>query len=312
MISLQYKFSIKEITLYLLLPSGIFFLIPYSESLFFLFSVLLLISLDKRKLVMLFISMFLSCITRPLFSIYLVSVSILALFFIKEKKFKLQSFTIMSIAIIFALLFVTVYYHHLTGEWFGYIFKQKNWGNHLQIPKTPFNSPGSYFPLISTDGISLYIGIFSLIFILYFLKNNKTIKLNNSLIFSLLYLWGISLSVLMFRGGSLYSLNRFVFSSVFVLIFLNYHQNIQLSQKFLGVIFITNILFWFLFGSYVHIQAFLNYLIPNIVIIIFLLNFTNIKLDTKLKNFSYAFLILLLLILKVTFLQMYLKNEWVA
>ena len=79
--------------------------------------------------------------------------------------------------------------------------------------------------------------------------------------------------VLIFRGGSLFSLNRFVFAVPFIFLVVKYYLDgsFNFSSKQILFIFILFLFYWLLFGSYVHIQAFLKYVLISIYLLLFFL-----------------------------------------
>jgi hypothetical protein len=187
---------------------------------------------------------------------------------------------------------------------------QQGWGNHLQLPMLPFTTWGGNM-IVRLDGIALIFGVLSGVFLLIYILNLKVFKLSvlpKEIILSLAYIGGITLMVLIFRGGSLFSLNRFVFASPFILIVINYFLSIDifLSKKQLFLIFLLIVLYWLMFGSYVHIQAFLKYFFVSFyVIAFFMIKSKNIKLS----KFSYIVLILLNFTFQLVFFTHFLMTK---
>ena len=111
-----------------------------------------------------------------------------------------------------------------TGEWFKFFEAQKHWGNFLQIPRFPLTSWAGGF-IVRLDGFAFLIGIILggfLLGLIFKLKQFRNTIIPSEVIFSLAYLGGITLIVLLFRGGSLFSLNRFIFATPFIIVAFNF------------------------------------------------------------------------------------------
>ena len=313
----EFKFSHKEILICLTIPSLIFFYLPFSESLFFLGSTIILIGLKNRKLYLLLTGLFLSSLTRPAFLIFIPAL-ILTEIFAPEQKIPYQrriGFLMMALLTMALGTLLVAYIQYLdTGEWFKFLGVQKGWGNHLQIPKLPLTSwAGGY--IVRLDGSAFFVGSAAGIFTLLWLIKVKflsKIEMPKEVFFSLAYIGGITLSVLIFRGGSLFSLNRFVFATAFMVIAFHFFYNSlpafnsrQLFFIFLGIM----IFFIILFQSWSHIQTFLKFLFLSFYV------FLPFTLKSKVKWVSQAGFMLLLLLNIFFLLSLYLRfldGGWIA
>ena len=143
------------------------------------------------------------------------------------------------------------------------------------------------------------------------LKWVKDTVLPKEVIFSLAYLGGITIAVLLFRGGSLFSLNRFVFATPFIIVVLNYwiKQQFNLKIKKLLLIFGLIFIFWFLFGSYVHIQQIIKFgLLSLYATLIFAL-----KSDKEIiRKYSLILLIIINFSFQIIFYIRFLNGDWVG
>jgi hypothetical protein len=303
---------VELILMYLSIPSFIFFFLPYSESLFFLCSVIIILGLKNNKDSLVYIGLFLSVLSRPAFTILIPALIITELLSKRAGKIYLRIGFYLLISLL-GLLLVGVIQFYDTGEWFKFFSAQKGWGNQLQIPKLPLTSWAGGF-IVRTDGFAFLIGVLAggyLSALILKLKWIQGMRPPREVIFSLAYLGGITLSVLLFRGGSLFSLNRFVFATPFIIVALNYWitQQFDLKIKKLLLIFGLIFIFWLLFGSYVHIQQIMKYgLLSLYAILIFAL-----KSDKAIiAKYSQILLIIINLTFQTIFYFRFLNGEWVG
>ena len=124
------------------------------------------------------------------------------------------------------------------------------------------------------DGVAFIFGLISgVCLVLYILRVNflKAKSIPKDVILSLAYLGGITLTVFLFRGGALFSLNRFLFATPFIIMAVNYFlkQNFSFSNRKLILILFILIIYWLSFASYVHIQAFLKYFAVSVYVLLF-------------------------------------------
>lgn len=302
-----------SIFLYLSVPSFIFFFLPYTESLFFLSSTLILLGLAQEKRNLLLIGLFFAACTRPAFTVFIPALFIVE--YLAKHSFKQKVLNLLAYVAITGLgLFSALYVQFRdTGEWFLTFKVQEKWGNHLQIPSLPLRSWAAGIPT-RLDGLALLIGLCCALFLLLKLikvKPLRTIEIPKEVVFSLAYLSGMSLIVLIFRGGSLFSLNRFIFATPFILIALNYfiQSRFVTQTRHIVIAFFVITAYWLLFNSFVHIQAFLKF--GSITLIPLLL------LSIKHKNAVFGKYALYLLILINIFFQLFLfarfmNGEWVG
>ena len=304
--------GVKEILMYLSIPSFVFFYLPYSESIFFLCSLIIILGLKNNKNYLVYIGLFLSILSRPAFTVFIPALIITQLLYRNKEKISLTIGFYLLVSIL-GIISVGIIQFYDSGEWFKFFSEQKNWGNHLQIPKLPLTSWAGGF-IVRTDGFAFLIGILSGSFLSALILKLKWVKdtvLPKEVIFSLAYLGGITIAVLLFRGGSLFSLNRFVFATPFIIVVLNYwiKQQFNLKIKKLLLIFGLIFIFWFLFGSYVHIQEIIKFgLLSLYATLIFAL-----KSDKEIiKKYSLILLIIINFSFQIIFYIRFLNGDWVG
>ncbi|MBL7900017.1 MAG: hypothetical protein JNJ99_15865 [Crocinitomicaceae bacterium] len=199
--------------------------------------------------------------------------------------------------------------------WFEFFEAQKLWGNELQVPVLPIRSWAGGF-ITRLDGVALLIGLISAVVAVSWLiqkfYRKKPVVTDQAIIFSVFYLAGISLMVLLFRGGSLFSLNRFVFATPFFILFIKYLGNeFMINKKYLFFIgsFVALTAYWLLFFSFVHVQAFLKYELVSIFFL-FIIYFIN---KNRFEPRIYQLLgVLILVELQIYLMLRFLSGEWVA
>lgn len=306
------KLSVLEILTYISIPSFIFFYLPYTESLFFLSSTLLLLGLKYDKIPLVCMGLLLATLSRPAFTIFIPAIVITELASENRNKIWIRLGIYFSVTLVGVLAVGLIQYLD-TGEWFKFFSVQKGWGNELQIPKLPLTSWAGGF-VVRLDGAALLIGMLAGLALSAFLlklKAFRKISLPKEVIFSLAYLGGISLSVLIFRGGSLFSLNRFVFAAPFIIVAFNFwlKQSFHFNTKQLTYIFGVIFLFWLLFDSYVHIQNLLKFLFLTLYVsLIFIVKSDKIYV----RRISTILLILLNISFQVILYVRFLHGYWVG
>lgn len=301
-----------EIVLYLSIPSFIFFYLPYSESIFFFCSTAILFGLKDKKYYLIYLGLFFAILARPAFTIFIPALIITELCSEFRTKIFLRIAIYIGISMLGIFTVIMIQYFD-TGEWFKFFEAQKYWGNTLQIPHLPLTSWAGGF-IVRLDGFAFLLGAISggfLLGIIFKVKQLRKIKFPAEVVFSLAYLGGITLIVLLFRGGSLFSLNRFIFATPFIIVALNFwiKSDFFISKKQLLSIFGIIFIFWLLFGSYVHLQLMLKYLLVTLYAILIFSLKSELHFIRKISLFALIFLGFAFQI--VLFIR-FLSGVWVA
>jgi hypothetical protein len=256
--------------------------------------------------------LFFSILARPAFTVFIPAIIIAELLY----KGRAKIYPRIGIHILLTLVgltLVSIIQYRDTGEWFKFFSAQKGWGNELQIPKLPLTSWAGGF-IVRLDGFAFLIGVIAgsyLLGLILKLKRFRESIVPKEVVFSLAYLGGITLSVLIFRGGSLFSLNRFVFATPFILVVLNYWITEKLHFKNKQLLFIFGLIFtfWLLFGSYVHIQQILKFTLLSLYAILLFA----IKSDNqRTSKLSYGILIFTNVVFQIIFYLRFLTGDWVG
>jgi hypothetical protein len=307
---LIYFFEIEKREMILLLstPSIIFMFLPYTESLFFLCGTLILVGLERNLKWLIVLSLLICSMVRPTATVFIPALILLE-WLSKGNKFSFANTFYYCAATVLGMLLVFYIQYLHTNEWFSFFTVQKSgWNNQLQFPVLPLRSWAGN-SIVKLDGVALMVGIISIIYlVLLFLK--KIEIHSKALVFSILYLSGISLLILFFRGGSLFSLNRFVFATPFYFVFFNHFlKNRTWSNKDIVVLFLVISLYWLLFGSYVHIQALLKFELTTLFV---LLVFMQKTVSSQFSKVSYYLLLAGFVLLQLFFYQRFLNGGWIG
>lgn len=306
-----YKLRWHHLLLIAATPVFVFFFLPYSESHFFFGSIMILIGYRRPSFALLLMGFFITSLARPTAGIFLPALIITEWLCRKNALSAIQRISA-SAMVVLAGMFIALYIQQLhTGSWLTFFEVQaEHWDNRLRIPEFPLRSWAGMW-VTALDGTALFVSLaggYQLV--KWWVKARFKLQLSQekSLVFSLLYLFGSGLVVLLFRGGELFSLNRFVFASAFFIVAANYFLRQQFTRKHLtipGIMFI----YWLLFNSFVHIQTLLKYAAVTI--------FNSLAVLSVLKNRRIAQMAILLFfiglaVLQVYFYQRFLAGGWIA
>ncbi len=303
-----FRFNIPKATFLLLISifSSLFYVVPYSESVFFttlVFSSLAIEYYDKRySLGFLFAS-----ISRPASTILIpASVFMYLLNIIRgnDKNIALiAKYLILSSGI--GIILIMILNQINTGNPISFYLNQKIWASELAIPTLPLRSWGS--------GLAIRLDFFALSTVLcfvFFYFKNKAFKSQDALLdFCLGYVLWFLLITLAFRGGSLHSFNRFIFCTPFY-IYLGYKLllNNSINLKTALIIYLSLTCLSFLANSYVHIRTFLWFQIPIIYLITYIYCIGKSK---HFNGFNIFFLVINGVILNILLMEFY-SGNWIA
>lgn len=310
-IAFVYKMKWKQQLFFLTIPSFIFMFVPYTESLFFVAGTLLVIGLKQDKAGLILISLFLGSLIRPTTVVFIPA--IFGAYYFAEKQFK-QTLKKSSIPIIalFIGLFTTISIHYyFTGKWLVFFEAQKLWKNYLHFPSLPFISWGGDASN-RYDGSALAIALFctGYIFFLFSQKLKYHVAPGKDLVFSLLYIVGTAFLILMYRDGNLYSLNRFIYATPFIIIVLHYFfEKYEFKYKHVCFVLIASEVLWLLFNSYNHIH---NLLLFSTVSVYFILILFSKHSNQKISTISFLMLIAINAVGIIKLSYRFLNNGWIG
>ncbi len=232
-----YSISIKYVLIFISLPAAIFFYVPYTESLFFLFCTLFLIGLKKDNLKLVFLGLLLASITRAT-ALFFVPAIIFMEILSSEKvvinKKLIINIVVMSLASILGLLIVVLIQHYQTGIWFAFVKQQfRFWQHKLDIPGFPLVAHGGDKALW-IDGIAFILGLqafalaIGLLIKKFITKKTSVMFQNKAILFTIPYLIMITIYSLFYNAKSfdaqtsLNSFNRYMFCNPFFFVFISF------------------------------------------------------------------------------------------
>lgn len=251
------------------IPSVIFFAIPYSESMFFLTVTVTATGLVRQDTRLTALGVFLSALVRPTAIILLPA--LYAARWLSGERFGsvLKKSVFEGLAGLVAVLAVFYLQSLQTGNFFGFFEAQTLWGNGFGWPRLPFRSWGGDITTLF-DAVALFIGIFAGR-TLWHTRRGGVSKLTPVERFGLAGIFFTALLILFTRGGEVFSLNRFIFATAFFPIAISAWSNTVFHKRELPLLLVAWLFFSVLFKSYVHI-AILSYYIGAGVLIFLTLN----------------------------------------
>lgn len=228
----HFKIHQQEAIVFLALGLIPFFMIPYSESLFFAGGAILLWGMTKQNNLAVVFGLSVCIGSRSASMIFSVAFAILIINEWLRKQPSQRSLINLMIGlastIIFTLMVFTVHYQQ-TGDFFAFFHAQKFWGHALSIPSLPLTS--WHWPTHISDAAALMVGLACMFLVFQYLIPEWSFvrwspfkisrNMNAAEAFSILYLAGTAGAILLFQGGNIHSLNRYVFATPFFLILIH-------------------------------------------------------------------------------------------
>jgi len=304
------------------LPSIFFFYVPYSESLFYLLTVLAIIAWRKEKWWMVVLMCILLAFVRPVI-FFLIPAIFMAFLLKKQWKSYWKTLLVMS-ALIAGTMLGFYYIGQITGDFFAYSKSQiGNWGHEFSLPAFPLTTWRGY-RILWLDGLALFT-VLTIIFvalkIMYqsWVKQNKS-SLNTLDIISLFYTCMIFVYVFFFHPKengltSMLSLNRYIFCNPFLhYLLLKYLISFEWKRTHLLSIIGISVVCVVILGFPYHALVGLSYT-KSILFFVGFIGF--ILLESSLLYKNQRFLIICLIILINLILQLYvfqgfLKGNWIG
>jgi hypothetical protein len=232
-----------------------------------------LVGMKKENNLVVFLGLLIASFARPVAYVFVPAAAIMLFLLKKENPLSGKKTLFYILPPIIGLGLIMLLQYSITGDWMAFFRAQQGWGSYIRLPKLILTSWGGD-NIIRFDGSGFLVGIMATVALVAFVLKNKfsgeAIK-QEPVLFSALYLAGICWLILFTRGGSMFSLNRFVFATPFFFIAFValLRQNWRLRETFILLILINA--YWLLFGNYVHLRAFLSYFAVSVFITSFFL-----------------------------------------
>jgi hypothetical protein len=278
---------------------------------FFAGSVLLLTGYKKADYRFVFVGLLVASFARPAASVFLPAIILLEILTRTSTTDAAKKISLSTAALVLGMVAAFAVHRYFTGNWLGFFEVQQNvWENRLQIPSLPLRSWAG-IKIVILDGTALFVCLLSAWQLLkWFIPNLKSFKINQEkgLVFSLFYLTGIGLLVLLYRDGSLFSLNRFSFATAFFVVVAGHfgHQKFENRTLF----WVTGMLvWWLLFNSYVHIATFSKHLLITAFLSLTVLAFQR---SQRISAVAMPLLFIGFSLLQLYLLYRHLSNLWVG
>lgn len=292
----------KSLWLAALVPSVIFFFLPYSESLFLFACVPVAVGLQRRKYGLTVIGILLASLVRPTAAVIIPALLIARWY--RERDFKQALLATLpeTFTALFGLGVVFLVHWRATGEWFSFLTAQRGWGNGFGLPELPLSTYGGDLIMLY-DGAALFTGLAAGITVIRQAVGRRRLRTEH--VFGMTALAVTALLILFSRGGGIFSLNRFVFATAFFPLALDGWRRLKVFRSDLFW-FIGGWLFFSLFiGSYLHIKAFVACLVTGVLIALVFAALTN-------KNTRTVVSILLAVISTFFVCYFYLRGNWIG
>ncbi len=263
-----FKVKPSHTLLFLSIPSIFFLYIPYAESLFFLASTILLIGIKKDRIGWVVCGLILASLTKAT-SLFLIPAGIFMLFTQQAMAhFNLRNFSrkafIWAASVLTGTMLVVFIQYQKTGVWFAYFKAQSmHWSRSFSFPVFPLTTWDAS-RILTLDATAFIIGLLAIAICCYHFwdalrKNHaSSFTKDKAYLFSVAFLALVLVSILFFNpldaatnSTSILSINRYLFASPFLLVFINYHlTSSQLTKKQLLVAVLLLIAAGLLFNAY--------------------------------------------------------------
>jgi hypothetical protein len=217
------------------IPSFVFFFVPFSESLFFLFGTLFLLGYESSNKWLIVIGLAGACLTRSVAMIFIPALIFTQLICGEWNRKNIMDILLYTTAPLCSIAVVVFWQYFETGKWFYFIEVQQYWNRYPHVPELPFEvlSAGR---IARFDATALLIGFIAAYFCITWGINTlwaKYRKIPNptavppGVVFSALYLAGATFTNIFFSfeldaGSVLMSLNRYIFATPFFICFIRW------------------------------------------------------------------------------------------
>lgn len=277
LLSTWFRWSWQELLLAASAPMLCFMGLTYSEALFFLGGVAVLRGWQQQQLGWLGVGLLLCGLTRSAAFVLVPAVACTAYLTRSSwRQFLVQASV--GIGASGAGLLLSVYAHFLdTGRWFVFFEAQRQiWNNRLRWPTLPLSSWGGDFST-RCEAVTLFFALAALLYLMQLILRRTTSQPAEKwapLLFSLLYVAGVTGITVATKGGGLISLSRYVWATPFGLLPLVWLLRTLPATTFVlaKIMGLTQLCWLLLFASYGHIHTLLMYGLTGGYVVMILAN----------------------------------------
>jgi hypothetical protein len=309
---IAYKFRLRlfEFLLLLSLPSLLFMTLPYAEAIMFFLGTLYLVFMSKKMFLPELVCLFLMTLSKPTATVLIPTIILAEVFLRQEGRVDLRRI-LYSVSVILIATCCALYVQWIdTGDWTYFFQSQQAWGNYFRLPRLPLDT-WNHNEVIWLDFASLLICVIAgIVLFSAFINKSLLKKVDKSTVYALFYLTGTGMFVLLFRGGDLFSLNRFVIATPYLFFAIHGLKSIvhdMRLRKFIFSVFVCGVLLSLCFGSYLHIRSLISYLLVLLFFILVLVSYY-----WKQRVYLNAIVLMLLITISVFFRYAILKGHWVS
>ncbi len=230
----------------------IFYMAPFSEGMFYLASVLLLVALKEKRTMLIYCALTALCLLRPVSILFVPAwLFIATLKYLDTRSVKnCLPYLLYALYGLFIIGLIFLFEWQRTGEWLAFVKAQRVWGTWVRYPHLPFSAWGDDRHMVFAQ-YAVFISLVCCLCLAKILLSRlaKTIRkstLNDAALFGLLYLAGNGLFPLLMRGADYSSLNRYILATPFLYIFLRELSVYKFSRKELLVMLAVELVYLFI------------------------------------------------------------------
>ncbi len=316
------KLPMVFLLLLLTTPSFIFFGLPYSESVFFFFGVLLLQGYQDSSNLYKFLGFLGASLTRSVSLVFIPAIVISELFGSAEGKTMKQRIWSMAVSIsgcLLGLFSSALLQFFQTGKWFYFLQIQQFWRRGWILPKLSLTTYDSG-RVLGIDAVAFSLGLIAVLFCVIwayavirknFYDQNKVLIPESGIVFCALVLSATLVLDTFFTfnlgdSTNIWSLNRHLLCTPFALMFMIWLYRSAADKFSFEIIGISAVLILTICLTQLYKFDFLL-----LYYCLFFLSFIGIKIYPNSKNLLYI-LYPLGVILQIHFFQDFLNGKWIA
>ncbi len=228
----------------------VFYLVPFTEGIFYLTATLMLIGLQQRKAGLVIVALTIMCLLRSVSMLFFPVWMALALLRYADteslKKVRIYAGYAIWGALLVILLFL--YFHYKTGEFWAFVKAQRVWGAAFRLPQIPFGAWGDDRHMIFAQYSVFFCLISSCYLVWLFVQRIRKRDFHlpdDATLFSLLYIAANGVFPLVMRGGEYSSLNRYILSTPFLYFFFKEINTFRFNRGSILFLIIIELLFLF-------------------------------------------------------------------
>lgn len=308
-----FRASWKVRILFLSLTLLLFYATPMSEALFFFFSTLLLIGLQRSRLMLILVGIIGAGMCRSVSTVFFPAFVIIGLFawLRSRERISMGRYLLFALVSVVTLIGVFTIHYLQTGEFWAFAHTQQYWYARFQMPDIPFSTwkpeENGYL-----DQFAVLLGFTAAGYLLSRLvkavKSGKTI--GDAALFALLYMSGTIVLMLFTKGGGFNSVNRYLLSTAFFYLFLREVASFGVSRGGLVGYFLFAVVYylvcWHMGVSVQKVFVFLA-----VLTMIFLL-FQALKKDTRLASVFLLIFSILAICIQGILWSRFVTHVWVG